>query len=212
MGKITAIGTVHRDNGAANALALASILQSKSPKVIFLETPAAKMVHYFSKPSLESRAIALLSKHQSVDLVPVDIEVMGDAEILDFHRLFDFFKSHGNEDSQSIDRNIQSRTRSSGFYYLNSPDYIKAQTELEKQYDCLVESQGDEDINGLQLKWKAAHLRRERAMIENIASYCRVKNFDNAVFLVGAAHVRPLRCAIESKTFLFADVEWVFGA
>lgn len=103
MGKISVIATVHKDNGAADSAALGDILKRISPDVIFLETPPGQMEHYFSKRSLESRAIQILSKYQSIDLIPVDIHVMDNAEILNFHRLFEFLGLHGGEVAQSIE-------------------------------------------------------------------------------------------------------------
>lgn len=211
MGRISVIATVHKDNGAADAVALADILKRKSPDVVFLEIPPAEMEHFFSKRSLESRAIELLSKHQPIDLFPVDIQVMDEAEMRIFHRLFDFLEDFGGEVSRSIDTHILSCTRSHGFSFLNSTGYIEAQDELEFRDSYIVQAKGDEIIQSLHAKWKSVHSGRERAMIENIAYYCKSRHFDHAVFLVGAAHVRSLRCIIESSKDTFVDTEWVFG-
>lgn len=211
MGRIWIIATVHKDKGAADAVALADILKRRSPDVVFLETPPGQMEHYFSKQSLESQALKILSKHQSIDLIPVDIHVMDKAGMLTFHKLFDFLENHGDEVARSIDAHICSRTRSQGFSFLNSIDYIEAQAELEMQDDCIVQTNGDEAIQDLHAKWKEAQSSREHAMIENIASYCQSRQFDSACFLVGAAHIRSLRGIIERSKDGFIDVEWTFS-
>ena len=211
MGKISVIATVHKDNGAADSTALGDILKRISPDVIFLETPPGQMEHYFSKRSLESRAIQILSKHQSIDLIPVDIHVMDNVEILNFHRLFEFLGRHGGEVARSIGAYIFSNTRSHGFSFLSSTDYIEAQAELERLDGYIVETKGDELIQSLYERWKEVQSSREHAMIGNIASYCRSQNFDHAVFLVGAAHICSLRDMIERSKGDFADSAWRFS-
>ncbi|PNE02942.1 hypothetical protein A15D_01551 [Alcanivorax sp. MD8A] len=211
MGIISVIATVHRDNGAADSEALADILKLVSPDVIFLETPPGQMEHYFSKETLESRAIQILSKHQPIDLIPVDIHVMDKAEMLIFDRLFDFLENYGVEVARSIHERIYSSTRSQGFSFLNSTDYIESQSGLERLDDHIVETKGDEIIQGLYEKWKEAQASREHAMIANIAYYCKSQNFDHAVFLIGAAHIRSLRGMIERSKGDFIDTEWRFS-
>lgn len=211
MGMISVIGTVHKDNGAADFKALADILKFISPDVIFLETPPGQMEHYFSKQSLESRAIQVLSKHQPIDIIPVDIYVVDKAEMLSFHKLFDFLEKHGSEVARSIDEHILSSTRSQGFSFLNSADYIESQAELERLDDYIVKTKGDEVLQGLYEKWKEAQSIREQAMLRNIAFYCKNRNFDHAVFLVGAAHIRSLRGMIERSKEDFIDTEWRFN-
>ncbi len=211
MGRISVIATVHKDNGAADSEALADILILTSPDVIFLETPPGQMEHYFSKQSLESRAIQILSKHQPIDLIPVDIHVMDKAEMLSFHKLFDFLENYGGDVARSLnERNLYS-TRSQGFSFLNSTDYMESQAELERLYDYIVQTKGDGIIQGLHEKWKEAQSSREHAMIGNIACYCKSQNFDHAVFLVGAAHIRSLRGMIERNKDDFIDTEWRFS-
>ena len=211
MGTITVIATVHKENGAADALSLANILRALTPEVIFLETLAPNMEQYFLQGGLESKAIALLSKKQSVDLVPVDIQIMDEAEMVEFRRLFNFLESIMDNAYRSADSRIQESTRSLGFAYLNSQKYIEDQSELESTDEILVQSKGSPDIKDLHRKWKNAHLSRETAMVEKILKYCRGRNFEHAAFLVGAAHLYSLQHYIRENAHLFSDLEWSFG-
>lgn len=211
MNRITVIATVHKENGAANSQALALILKRIAPEIIFVETPKEEMEQYFSSAGLESRAIALLTKYQAVNLVPVDIQVMSKSGLLRFRKLFKLLDSCCDEMAQSIHEKILQRVSSCGFYYLNSPDYIEAQAELEMQDERLVESQGDRVIRDLYMEWKDVQSIRESGMIEKIASYCKNERFQNAVFLVGAAHIHSLRGRITDRAHLFNNVEWVYG-
>lgn len=211
MSRITVVATVHKQNGAADAPALANILRDTLPEVVFLETLAPDMERYFLQAGLESKAIKLLSKDQSIDLVPVDIQIMDEAEMLEFHKLFDFLDSITDDASQSINRRIQESTRSLGFAYLNSESYIEDQSELEKRDEFLVQSNGNLGIKNLYMNWKIAHLRREKAMIEKILNYCRGREFERAAFLVGAAHLHSLRHFVNEQVHISPDVEWCFG-
>ena len=211
MKKVTVIATVHKENGAANPQALALILKSVAPEVIFLETPKEEMERFFSVVGLESQAIGILSKYQPIDLVPVDTQIMRKAELTKFQKLFEFLDSGCDELALSMHKSILRRVRSDGFGFLNSQDYIEAQACVEMREEKLVESQGDQFIQALHVEWKSVHLRRENGMIERIASYCSSSCFENAVFLVGAAHIHSFRIQINDRCDLFNDVKWVYG-
>lgn len=113
--------------------------------------------------------------------------------------------------AQSIHENIHKRVNSFGFYYLNSQDYVEAQAALQIQDERLVESVVDRIIRDLHTEWKNAQSSREVAMIERIATYFNNENFQNAVFVVGAAHIYSLRRLIDDRSCLFKNVEWVYG-
>ena len=75
MKEITLIGTIHKENGAANAASLFGILKSINPEVIFLEVSSNDFIGLYTKQewqNLESIAVTQYLKFHEAELVPVD--------------------------------------------------------------------------------------------------------------------------------------------
>lgn len=187
--RISVVGTVHEEMGAATASALLVILQRIRPKVIFLEMPASAAAEYFngSRSNLESNAVSQYRDLCDVELVPVDLPTPEP----------EFFRS-----IQALDRELQCKDyqcfhlarqdkqhiETYGFAYLNSVDSQALGFELHAARLAALDRMANRGFTNTYEEWVATNERRDEAMLRNIASYGRHTSLRVGAFLVGAAH------------------------
>jgi hypothetical protein len=191
--RITLIATVHAESGRANVAELRAILDRLAPDVIFAEIPLAFLADYLSGShgTLESAAVVLYRERHPVNVVPVDLDKPRQEF---FSNSEDMFKKVGRtspEYRRLVDQN-RLDTLELGFPYLNSDRCAQAWEDIYNEALATVEWIGDPKLRQTYDLWNQTNGDRETGMIENIESYCIRHVPAHSVFLVGAAHRKPI--------------------
>lgn len=187
------IGTVHAENGKANAAALNSILNALNPDVIFAEIPPAKILSYIngSHGNLESAAVSQYLGNRSVAVVPVDLEEPSEDFFRESEEMFNKV-----ERTSSVYRRLLvqhcSDTTNNGFSYLNSDRCEQAWVKIYQETLETVEWIGVPSLRKVYANWTEMNELRERSMVEKIKTYYSGNTPSHGVLLVGAAHKNAL--------------------
>jgi hypothetical protein len=212
MSNITLIATGHKEKGLCNANELFKIIEQMNPHVIFEEIPPGKFEGVYAgtrQASLEVKAIkAYLQKYPDVHHYPVDLDIEQEIEKeikQDLGGLV--FICHDYSDEYKYLDLLQANwSEKCGFLYLNNDqcsELILRKKVLEKEIlDALKKDEKqmamDHERLGLAYKqWIDQIDDRENEMLRNIYSYMEQKKYDRAVFLVGAAHRKPIMQKIQ---------------
>ncbi len=196
MCNIALIATSHKENGMCNIKELLKILQTIKPDVIFEELSQQLFTDIYSgrlSDSLETNTIKIYSNEKIVKHLPVDVDgnQLIDREVKDsISNMFEIFNR--NHDYQDLILQLRKYSYESGFPYLNS---IQCETLLAKKYffeQRLAEGYKQGNLVSVHQTWIRINEFRERQMLANIYKYSELNNFDNAIFLVGAEHRKPI--------------------
>ena len=182
-------------------------------------------LHLFSRNKrieLSSDIKAYLQKYPEVHHYPIDlyIEQATEKGIKQEVEGIAFICNDYCEEYNYLDRQLSLHTEKYGFSYLNS-DRCSELISRKKVLETLVLDALKKDINqkpmdherlGLAYKqWMEQIDDREKEMLRNIYSYMQQKKYANALFLVGAAHRKPIMQKIqeyESKEKF--KLNWIF--
>jgi hypothetical protein len=211
MYNITLISTMHKQAGRCNPDELYLLLKEKSPNVVFVEALESTYTNYdmmrFSAFGLYHSRVEIAAfqryptEKSSIEYVPVLDIGLSDPFSKKYEQLCE--NSHFRE---MLDE-YYSLALKEGFQFLNSQLSMTLHQKMrvfEKQIlnnDELIKAV-DADINDY-----------ENSMLQNIYSYCRIHQFERAVFLCGSAH----RQSIIEKIRNFSnnekvDINWlVYG-
>jgi len=207
MFNITFISTMHDKNGKCNADELYNILKKERPEVVFLEALESTYSIYdktmFSSfgvyhRTLEIEAIQKYSEDSSFEYVPSLDRGLSDLFNNKYERICE------NSQFQKMVDEFNSLAKTNGFQFLNSQLCITIHQKMRMLETQLL------NHNELNDAVNADIDDYENSMIRNIYSYCRINQFEKAVFMCGSAH----RQSIIEKIGSFnskekMDVNWV---
>lgn len=227
MSTITLIATGHKENGLCNSQELFKIIEQINPDVIFEEIPPGKFEAVYAgtrQASLEVKAIkAYLQKYPDTYHYPVDLDIEQAAEKqikTEVDGIYFICKDYSPEYNY-LDGLIPYWTAKYGFPFLNNDQcsqIISRKKVLEKQIlDALRMDNNQraidhETLNLAYKQWIDQIEDRENEMLRNIYSYMESKKYARALFLVGAAHRKPMMAKIsqyEKKNE--HALSWVFN-
>jgi pheromone shutdown protein TraB len=221
MSNVTLIGTFHSEYGLCNSDELYKILENIKPEVIFHELPTHLSEFCYSEKfdilftqkqlialmTLEMKCIKRYKQNYDITIAPIDIDTIQKDEEINY-MLKAFSK---DENYINIENEQKALTKQEGFYFLNSNKYL----ELEKKKELLEKDilESDNHKNNLQKIYKRfqteQHDKRENAMIQNIYNYSRENPYKQAVFLIGAGHLKTIMIKIdEHRTSSKIQLNW----
>ena len=226
MPTITLIATGHKENGLCNTKELFKIIEKISPDVIFEEIPPGKFEAVYAgtrQASLEVEIIkAYLKRYPGVHHYPVDLDIeqATEKEIKQEVDGIAFICNDYSDEYHYLDGLLSLHSEKYGFPYLNSDrcsDLILRKKVLEKEIlDALKQDENHTNIDherlGLAYKqWIDQIDNRENEMLKNIYRYMDQKKYDSALFLVGAAHRKPIMQKIkEYESEEKFKLDWTF--
>ena len=216
MSLITLIASVHSENGKCNSSELYEIIEQIAPDVIFEEIPSNKFAAIYNgllSDSLETYTIKNYLDKFQIAHFPVDLESqeMNDLQFrTDLKNMFYVFNKHNSEYNTLTTIHIL-QTEQFGFPYLNS-NYCLEILELKKKLEAEILTDINLEILGQTYsRWIKFVQDRENAMIKNINSYYENSKFENAIFLVGTEHRKPIKdIVIELENRSKNDLTWNF--
>lgn len=191
--RITLVATVHAESGRANVAELRAILDRLAPDVIFAEIPSTFLADYLngSHGTLESAAVVLYREHRPVNVAPVDLDKPGEQFFSNSEDMFKKVARTSPDYRRLVDQNSLDMLEL-GFPYLNSDRCAQAWEGIYNEALATVEWIGDAKLRQTYDLWNQTNADRETGMIENIESYCIRHVSAHGVFLVGAAHRKPI--------------------
>lgn len=197
MQNIVLIATAHLEKGLCNSDELFKIIKLINPDVIFDEIPSSDFNAYYETKtlrSLESDAINQYLKSHDVKIIPVDIDISQESSRYQNEISNIFCPIFENEDFIKLDNEKEELMIQEGFRYLNSNkflDFLDKKKVLETQ---ILESEPDKDrlLDLYKLFQKTEHDDRENAMLQKIYNYSRENRYNQALFLLGAEHLKSI--------------------
>lgn len=226
MSHITLIATTHTEKGLCNSQELFKIMEQLNPDVIFEETPPIKFKGVYEgtrQSSVETQAIKLyIQKYPATPHFPVDMDIKHTSEIETRMEVYgiDYICNDYNPEYNYLSKLLIHWSITCGFRYLNTDkcsELIERKNVLERE--ILEKLRNDEnqktlDHEGLSLaykQWLDQNDERENEMLKNIYIHMETKKYANAIFLVGAAHRKPIMQKIqEYKSQENFKLNWTF--
>ena len=212
MSAITFVATGHTENGLCNSQELFKIIEQISPEVIFEEIPPGKFEAVYAgtrQTSLEVKAIkAYLQKYPDVHHYPVDLDIeqATEKEIKTEVDGIAFICNDYSREYNHLSGLMSHCSENHGFRFLNNDqcsELISRKKVLERQVlDALKKDHNQRNMDherlGLAYKqWIDQIDDRENEMLRNIYRYMKSKKYNKALFLVGAAHRKPIMQKIQ---------------
>lgn len=206
MYNITLISTRHDDIGECNSFALWQILEDLRPQVIFLELPSSLLNQSYidTTNKLEINAVrSYINAHKPI-IVAVDIDDIPPTLIDGYNRVIDELKKlegPNGEFYNSVSTNKRNAAMY-GFKYLNSEHGMAQGEAVSEATTKGLEQINDESLTYTYNAWVQHNNNRENAMLQNIYSYSKDYPYEQAVFLLGAAHrkamIRKMKNRVEN--------------
>ncbi|MBL0269344.1 MAG: hypothetical protein IPP99_11925 [Chitinophagaceae bacterium] len=212
MPSITFVATGHKEVGLCNSHELFKIIEQIKPEVIFEEIPPGKFEAVYAgtrQQSLEVKTIkAYLHKYPATHHIPVDLDIdeATENEIKAEVDGIAFICNDYNAEYNYLSRLLSHWKEKLGFQFLNNDQcskFILRQRILERQVlDALRKDNNQREIDHDRLnlaynQWIDQIENRENEMLRNIYSYMEQKKYNRALFLVGAAHRKPIMQKIQ---------------
>lgn len=198
---------MHKKIGKCNPDELYYILKEESPEVVFLEALESTYSIYekitFSSfgvyhQKLEIEAIQKYSNCFSIEYVPVLDIGLSDLFNNKYERICE------NTEFQEMLEEYDLLAQTRGFQFLNSQLSITLHQKMRMLENRLLNhNELNEGVN-------ADIDAYENSMIRNIYSYCRINQFEKAVFMCGSAHRESIIEKVRnSNSREKMDINWV---
>ncbi len=192
MYNITLLSSFHNELGKCNSEELYKIIEEIQPEVIFEE-----LSHYvfnmiygggWTPQSLEAITIKKYLKQYKIKHIPVDTCEKNEA---DFFGGYDIISNRSIEYLELFKQHL-SFISQHGYSFLNSDNCIKL---IEKMH--ILEESVLLDMNDTKLLFQYKSDReldnkRENEMLQNIYNYSEQHPYNNAVFICGTEHRKPI--------------------
>jgi pheromone shutdown protein TraB len=214
MHNITLVSTLHSELGKCNADELYKIIENINPDVVFEElTPYLYDMVYNKNivdetAPLEIKCIRNYKQQHNIKNIPVDIEVKStfSNEIKVVFALFEKYDTYSEIVSE-----IKRKIESDRFDFLNSDEYsdlVEKQRSIERK---ILEEINNRQLNRIYKTFNADLHLCENFMLNTIYAYSKENNYDQAVFLIGAAHRSSIiQKVAESQLTEDLKLNWTF--
>lgn len=213
MGRITLVGTAHRDSGLCNESELLTILEAIGPEVIFEEIRPSDFEAAYrdrSKHTLEMRAIGRYLKAKPARQVPIDDYVIPDGFHREAAKLEDYVVASCPEYCALMDE-ISEKKHLLGFRFLNSQEFAALSKRANESYERAIAMSGSEDLKKSLSIFNEQMRRRDASMVANIHAFCRTNSFTAGAFLVGAGHLSAILQEMESRPQVLQFATLILG-
>lgn len=212
---ITVIGTFHSELGKCNSTELYKIIEAIRPEVIFEELPEdlfdlVYRGNELEEEPLEIKCLRKYLKSYNCIHIPVDSPLSYNLWTRESAYMFNTFQQYYIYKAIELEQN--SRTKQEGFSYLNSPRFLKtAEKKMEIERSLLASIGNREHITKIHKSFYEENNIREYAWLRNIYDYSSKKQYNMAVFLIGALHLTSIRDKItEFQTKEDLKLNWTF--
>ena len=204
MYNITLIGTRHGENGECNSNALYQIIENINPEIIFEEIPLSIFDKYYidkSRSNLETDTINRYLGTHKAEHIPVDSDnVPPDSFFKDYeavHKRIEGSTSINGFNYRTFVDRCRLHTAMYGFEYLNSAHCIYHHEEIDGAIEKGLQELNNDKLSQTYALWKDINENRENEMLRNIYTYSKDHRYNQALFLIGAAHRKSIMQKIQ---------------
>jgi len=212
MNRVLVVWSVHRNGGGASSSELHWLLCRLQPEVLFLEHSAIEVDVFLNgaNPSLELAAAVRYREHAASELVPVGMHLSEPEKLKPlFDGLFYRIERSNPRYCQLVDERTR-RLEHGGLAFLNSHIGTLLQSEVDKEIRRSVKALNESELTDIFERWSQLNDLRERVMIREIEHFAKRRNFNKAVFVVGAAHQLSLYEKVRQRCNS-SPVAWEFN-
>jgi hypothetical protein len=215
MHNVTVIFTRHDSDGMCNSDELLKILWTIQPDIIFEEIgyEVYDQIYFQDRTTLESNAIKLYLFTNDVEHIPVDTFDRPDSYRSGGSYLAEVLQKYFHE-SERLNRAVNQLHRQSqvgGFPFLNSDQNDALMDEIELAENQILAEIADDKLNHLAQSEKDVNSKRDEVMIDNIYKFAEQKEFEKAVFLIGAGHRRSIKSKQDKIEARYGvEIKWHF--
>jgi hypothetical protein len=209
------IFTRHDSDGMCNSDELLKILWSIRPDFIFEEIgyEVYDQIYFQDRTTLESNAIKFYLFTNDVEHIPVDTFDRPDSYRSGGNHLASVLEPYRNK-SEPLKHAITqliNQSQVGGFPFLNGDQYDALMDELERAENEILAEIADDKLNQLAQSEKEVNSKRDEVMIDNIYKYAEQKEFQKAVFLIGAGHRRSIKSKLDKIEARYGvEIKWHF--
>ena len=207
---ITLIATGHKEIGICNSIELYKIIEQIAPEVIFEEVPPCKFAAVYNgtrNDSLETNAIKMYLKEHPIVHIPVDMDIDGmtDKRFKGDSIKMAFVFNNYSPEYKYLTNQLNILSEQFGFSFLNSDScselserkrFLEETMLIELNHEKLSQAHKDW-LNQAYKDWLKLNSDRRNEMIKNINSYSCQNKYERALFLIGAAHRKPIMDKIQ---------------
>ena len=215
MFNVTVIFTRHDSDGMCNSDELLKILWSLQPDLIFEEIGhiVYDQIYHQNRTTLESNAIKFYLLTNDVEHIPVDTFDRPDSYRSGQNHLADELQKHFHK-SERLNRafnQLRYQSQLGGFPFLNNDQHDAFFDELESEENKILAELGDDNLNQIAALRNEVNSKRDEVMIDNIYKYGEQKEFQKAVFLIGAGHRRSIKKKLDKIEPRYGvEIKWHF--
>lgn len=193
---ITLIATVHSEKGYCNSDELYQIIERIKPDIIFEEQSKvgySAIYHGTRTDSLETKTIKKYLINFPITHIPIDLDLN---ELIDLKlkkdiiEMFNVFSSYN--EYQELEIMKGELTYLHGFPFLNSNQCKEILEQLHLLENKILRLLNHERLYLTHKKWFDIIDIREKTMMDNIYNYSIQNKYNNALFLIGAEHRKPI--------------------
>jgi len=200
MHNIHLVCTFHSETGKCNVDELYKIIALIKPDVVFEElTPTLYDILYnkgiFDESApLEFKCIRKYKQQHNIKNIPVDMEV-GSSFSNNVDRMFALFEKYTFYKEILIEQ--KKKIEQEGFHFLNGDEFSELVEEQRSVESKIVEEQNNRHLNRIYKSFVDDLDYRENFILNTIYAYSKEKDYDRAVFLIGAGHRRSIIRKVE---------------
>ena len=208
MQNIILIGTHHSEIEKCNSDELYKIIESINPDIIFEELPRHSFDAFYNdsfdvnnillnrRPvvPLEVKCVKKYKQNYHIKIFPVDIDVRQKLSKYEDEILLMYFTFLKHDNYKKLDNEKDSLIAQEGFDYLNSDKFLDSLEKKEIIERNIIESELHKDrlLDIYKLFHAEQYDNRENAMLQNIYDYSKENQYNKAVFLIGAGHIKSI--------------------
>ena len=213
---IILIATGHSENGLCNSNELYKIIEKIKPEVIFEEVTPTKFEGVYKgtrKDSLETSTIKKYLESYLIEHVTVDMDgnEIDERRIqANYNKIARTMVSHDKLYKHLVGQQ-RHLAELYGFPYLNSKHCSELLANSYMLENQLLPNINHGEVFQMYNEWLNMNDKREDEMIRNIYNYSYQNKYSKALFLVGAAHRKPLIDKIlKFEVTNNQNLDWVF--
>jgi pheromone shutdown protein TraB len=213
MPDIHVLFNMHKEWGKCNTVELYKKIEEISPEVIFEELDYSSFDEAYKgrQPfSVETYTITMYLQNHIIEHIPVDTY-----DTIEFtkedKRYMDNLIFNNNDEYKKLINIQYNLSGQLGFDFLNSKQSVELTEMIKKQEELTVQNLNDEKLRHIYKIWISFYENRDNEMIRNIYNYSKERQYNKAMFLIGADHLYSIDKKIKEYKEGEVKINWIFS-
>ena len=197
MYNITLLSSFHLEDGRCNPTELYRIIESIQPDVIFEELCSDTFDVAYSDGcipnTIEAKTIKMYLQNHLINHFPVDTYEFSESDMFDKYTMI----TENSADYLELLSKLYFSAVHFGYSFLNSDECVEIIEKMHIVEDSVLSEINDAKISCQYRKWREINSKREDEMIRNIYNFSKQHQYNNAMFICGAEHRKPIMQKIQ---------------